>query len=189
MSSESSQPLTHSLTLPTQRNQLIQIVVAPSVSDSQFRTAIESSLFKQWLKNLESKNGILAIGSFLLKQVLVQVSRKLETSQANAVSEDKTNHASFVSMLDSHSYSIDRISSEIAYKALGGTDRHATTVALFNMLASYSRDTKLVLTLAAFALNYGEFWRFTLQSTGQIHCNSQAIAYHPGKLRALETSF
>ena len=26
------------------------------------------------------------------------------------------------------------------------------------MLASYSWDTKLVLTLAAFALNYGEFW-------------------------------
>lgn len=47
---------------------------------------------------------------------------------------------------------------QIAYKALGGTDGHATTIALFNMLASYSWDTKLVLTLAAFALNYGEFW-------------------------------
>lgn len=105
MSSESSQPLTHSLTLPTQLGQPIQIIAAPGVSDSQFRcvkifnlclsivsllkiskklkithlffgycrTAIESSLFKQWLKNLESENGILATGSFLLKQVLVQV--------------------------------------------------------------------------------------------------------------------
>ncbi|KAJ6703673.1 UDP/ADP-SUGAR PYROPHOSPHATASE [Salix viminalis] len=72
MSSESSQPLTHSLTLPTQLDQPIQIIAAPGVSDSQFRTAIESSLFKQWLKNLESENGILATGSFLLKQVLVQ---------------------------------------------------------------------------------------------------------------------
>ncbi|XP_061982402.1 nudix hydrolase 14, chloroplastic isoform X2 [Populus nigra] len=72
MSSESSQPLTHSLTLPTQLGQPIQIIAAPGVSDSQFRTAIESSLFKQWLKNLESENGILATGSFLLKQVLVQ---------------------------------------------------------------------------------------------------------------------
>lgn len=72
MSSESSQPLTHSLTLPTQLGQPIKIIAAPGVSDSQFRTAIESSLFKQWLKNLESENGILATGSFLLKQVLVQ---------------------------------------------------------------------------------------------------------------------
>lgn len=45
---------------------------------------------------------------------------------------------------------------QIAYK--GGADGHATTVELFNMLASYSWDAKLVLTLAAFALNYGEFW-------------------------------
>jgi len=47
---------------------------------------------------------------------------------------------------------------QIAYKALSGTDAHATTVSLFNMLTSYSWDAKLVLTLAAFALNYGEFW-------------------------------
>ncbi|KAJ6965627.1 protein SIEVE ELEMENT OCCLUSION B [Populus alba x Populus x berolinensis] len=46
----------------------------------------------------------------------------------------------------------------IAYKALDGTDAHATTVSLFNMLTSYSWDAKLVLTLTAFALNYGEFW-------------------------------
>lgn len=39
-----------------------------------------------------------------------------------------------------------------------GIDPHATTLAIFNMLASYRWDAKLVLTLAAFALNYGEFW-------------------------------
>jgi hypothetical protein len=37
MSSESSQPLTHSLTLPTQLGQPIKIIAAPGVSDSQFR--------------------------------------------------------------------------------------------------------------------------------------------------------
>lgn len=47
---------------------------------------------------------------------------------------------------------------QIAYKALSGTDAHQTTVSLFNMLAAYSWDAKLVLTLAAFAINYGEFW-------------------------------
>ncbi|RVW20647.1 Protein SIEVE ELEMENT OCCLUSION B [Vitis vinifera] len=46
----------------------------------------------------------------------------------------------------------------IACKCSGGGDAHATTLSIFNMLASYSWDAKLVLTLAAFALNYGEFW-------------------------------
>ena len=40
----------------------------------------------------------------------------------------------------------------------GGGDAHATTVAIFNVLTSYSWDAKLVLALAAFAVNYGEFW-------------------------------
>ncbi|KAG6741658.1 hypothetical protein POTOM_054935 [Populus tomentosa] len=92
----------------------------------------------------------------ILKRATLQTDTSLTTSQAHAESEDKTNHANFAVMLDSLSYTIDRISCEIAYK--GGADGHATTVELFNMLASYSWDAKLVLTLAAFALNYGEFW-------------------------------
>lgn len=38
------------------------------------RSAIDSSLFKQWLKNLQSETGILGSGGFSLKRVLVQVS-------------------------------------------------------------------------------------------------------------------
>ncbi|KAH9777558.1 Nudix hydrolase 14 [Citrus sinensis] len=37
------------------------------------RCAVESTLFKQWLKNLQSETGILANGDMLLKQVLIQV--------------------------------------------------------------------------------------------------------------------
>ncbi|CAK7328182.1 unnamed protein product [Dovyalis caffra] len=96
----------------------------------------------------------------ILKHATLQVQpdTSLTTSQVNAEMEDKTHQINFVAMLDALSYTIDRISCEIAYKALGGTDAHATTVELFRMLASYSWDAKLVLTLAAFALNYGEFW-------------------------------
>lgn len=47
---------------------------------------------------------------------------------------------------------------QIAYKCLGGEDGHQTTVSLLNMLSNYAWDAKLVLTLAAFALVYGEFW-------------------------------
>ncbi|KAL3611996.1 hypothetical protein D5086_003016 [Populus alba] len=94
----------------------------------------------------------------ILKRATQQIDTSLTTSQAHAEMEDKTHQVNFVSMLDALSYTIDRISCEIAYKSLEGTDAHATTVALFNMLQSYSWDAKLVLTLAAFALNYGEFW-------------------------------
>ncbi|KAJ7013975.1 protein SIEVE ELEMENT OCCLUSION B-like [Populus alba] len=94
----------------------------------------------------------------ILKRATQQIDTSLTTSQAHAEMEDKTHQVNFVSMLDALSYTIDRISCEIAYKALGGTDAHATTVSLFNMLTSYSWDAKLVLTLSAFALNYGEFW-------------------------------
>ncbi|KAI5604645.1 hypothetical protein POPTR_001G340200v4 [Populus trichocarpa] len=101
---------------------------------------------------------LLLLVEDILKRATLQIDSSLTTSQAHAEMEDKTSHVNFVSMLDALSYTIDRISSEIAYKALGGTDAHATTVSLFNMLTSYSWDAKLVLTLSAFALNYGEFW-------------------------------
>ncbi|KAJ6691382.1 PROTEIN SIEVE ELEMENT OCCLUSION A [Salix koriyanagi] len=43
----------------------------------------------------------------ILKRATLQIDT---TSQANAVSEDRTDHAGFVPMLDSLSYTIDRIS-------------------------------------------------------------------------------
>ncbi|KAM5572681.1 nudix hydrolase 14, chloroplastic [Rosa sericea] len=71
--SSDSPPLTHSLTLPSQlAAEPVQIVAAPHISSSQFRSAIDSSLFKQWLKNMESETGILRDGSLSLKRVLIQ---------------------------------------------------------------------------------------------------------------------
>lgn len=37
------------------------------------RSAIDSSLFKQWLHNLQTENGILANDTMTLRQVLIQV--------------------------------------------------------------------------------------------------------------------
>lgn len=44
------------------------------------RCAVESTLFKQWLKNLQSETGILANGDMLLKHVLIQVALSLSLS-------------------------------------------------------------------------------------------------------------
>ncbi|KAF8037641.1 hypothetical protein BT93_B0495 [Corymbia citriodora subsp. variegata] len=89
--------------------------------------------------------------------------------------EDKTYQANFDTMLDALSYIIDRVSCELSVKALTGTEAHATTLAILNMLAPFSWDAKLVLTLAAFAFNYGEFWLLIqIQSSNQL-AKSMAI--------------
>ncbi|KAG8484295.1 hypothetical protein CXB51_023832 [Gossypium anomalum] len=72
MSATPSTSLTHSISLPTQLGQPVQVLAAPGLSDSEFRAAIESSLFRQWLKNLECESGILANGNMTLTQVLIQ---------------------------------------------------------------------------------------------------------------------
>lgn len=71
MSSDSS-PLTHTITLPGQRGEPVQIVAAPGISLSEFRSAIESSLFLQWLKNLQGEKGALTDGAMSLNKVLIQ---------------------------------------------------------------------------------------------------------------------
>ncbi|CAH8273047.1 unnamed protein product [Arabidopsis lyrata] len=68
----SSSPLTHSITLPSQPNEPVLVSATSGISSSDFRDAIDSSLFRNWLRNLESETGILADGSMTLKQVLIQ---------------------------------------------------------------------------------------------------------------------
>ncbi|KAL1212036.1 Nudix hydrolase 14 [Cardamine amara subsp. amara] len=71
-SSSSSSSLTHSITLPSQPTESVLVSAAAGVSSSDFRDAIDSSFFRNWLRNLESETGILADGSMTLKQVLIQ---------------------------------------------------------------------------------------------------------------------
>ncbi|XP_041007295.1 protein SIEVE ELEMENT OCCLUSION B-like isoform X3 [Juglans microcarpa x Juglans regia] len=89
--------------------------------------------------------------------------------------EDKTHQANFLVLLDALSYTIDRISCEIQYKAFGGSDAHQTTLSIFHLVSSFAWDAKLVLALAAFALNYGEFWLLAqIYSTNQL---ARAMAF------------
>eukprot|EP00252_Welwitschia_mirabilis_P011365 TRINITY_DN2555_c0_g1_i1.p1 TRINITY_DN2555_c0_g1~~TRINITY_DN2555_c0_g1_i1.p1 ORF type:complete len:335 (+),score=73.87 TRINITY_DN2555_c0_g1_i1:65-1069(+) len=51
----------------------VDVVAAPGVTDSEFRKAFDSMLFKQWLKNMESESGILSVPNrFSLKKVVIQ---------------------------------------------------------------------------------------------------------------------
>ncbi|XP_011011157.1 PREDICTED: uncharacterized protein LOC105115824 isoform X2 [Populus euphratica] len=106
----------------------------------------------------------------ILKRATQQIDTSLTTSQDHAEVEDKTQQINSVCIaIDQLSYTLkhnaykeldgpDACGTTTPYEVLGGTDAHATTVSLFNTLERFSWDAKLVLTLAAFALNYGEFW-------------------------------
>uniref|UniRef100_A0A6N2L7D7 Sieve element occlusion N-terminal domain-containing protein n=1 Tax=Salix viminalis TaxID=40686 RepID=A0A6N2L7D7_SALVM len=73
--------------------------------------------------------------------------------------DEKVLQNGFHEMIDTMSYNkINKISYEISSKCSeGGEEDHATTLAIFNLLSNYSWDAKVVLALAAFAVNYGEF--------------------------------
>lgn len=53
---------------------------------------------------------------------------------------------------------IHKISCEFSCKCSGGADAHASTMAILNMLSSYTWEAKVVIALGAFAVNFGEFW-------------------------------
>ncbi|KAJ4952157.1 hypothetical protein NE237_028989 [Protea cynaroides] len=76
MSAEEHSPLSHTISLAVPARggieEPLQIIAAPGISHNEFRDAIGSSLFKQWLKNMQSDTGILAQGHMSLKRVIIQ---------------------------------------------------------------------------------------------------------------------
>ncbi|GMH16761.1 hypothetical protein Nepgr_018602 [Nepenthes gracilis] len=56
---------------------------------------------------------------------------------------------------------IDRIFCEMACKSWIGSNAHDITISVLKLLAYFPWEAKVVLTLAAFTLTYGEFWLFT----------------------------
>uniref|UniRef100_A0A2N9E6R4 Sieve element occlusion N-terminal domain-containing protein n=1 Tax=Fagus sylvatica TaxID=28930 RepID=A0A2N9E6R4_FAGSY len=63
---------------------------------------------------------------------------------------------------------LKQISCKMASKAWGEVNAHETTLAILDMLSSYSWDARAVMTLAAFTLDYGKFWLLM-----QIHTSDQ----------------
>ncbi|GAB4845685.1 hypothetical protein Ancab_039088 [Ancistrocladus abbreviatus] len=53
---------------------------------------------------------------------------------------------------------IDRVSCEILCKCWAGGDAHEATLSVLRLLAHFPWEAKVVLTLAAFGMTYGEFW-------------------------------
>lgn len=72
--------------------------------------------------------------------------------------EGRSHRTDAVVMLNSLSHIIDKLACEMSFKCLSGADGHTTALSLFHTVGNFHWDAKLALILAAFALNYGEFW-------------------------------
>ncbi|OMO60299.1 hypothetical protein CCACVL1_24257, partial [Corchorus capsularis] len=71
--------------------------------------------------------------------------------------DEKAAHPGLHELIQYLSFTLNRISCEIAYRLSMGEDAHTTTLAVAQIIKSYSWDAKVVLALAAFAMTYGEF--------------------------------
>ncbi|OIV90685.1 hypothetical protein TanjilG_23798 [Lupinus angustifolius] len=70
---------------------------------------------------------------------------------------------------------LKQISSELSCKPPGEENAHKTTLTILKKLSTYSWDAKAVLTLAAFAIEYGEFWLLSQQESTDLRAKSLAI--------------
>ncbi|KAL6861586.1 hypothetical protein ACP4OV_017286 [Aristida adscensionis] len=50
----------------------VLVVAAPGLPEADFRNAVDSALFKQWLRNLQTEKGALTYGRLNLTRVLIQ---------------------------------------------------------------------------------------------------------------------
>ncbi|MFQ6625102.1 hypothetical protein Gotur_003809, partial [Gossypium turneri] len=89
--------------------------------------------------------------------------------------DDRTNSSAVDGALDALAYIVHKICCEVSCKCSGGGDAHATTMGILNMLSSYSWDAKVVLTLAAFAVIFGEFWLIVQLCTSNSLAKSVAL--------------
>ncbi|KAH6771214.1 hypothetical protein C2S52_016017 [Perilla frutescens var. hirtella] len=76
-------------------------------------------------------------------------------------------------------FPISKITCEIICKCSAGGEAHSVTMDLLRSLSNYSWDAKVVITFAAFAINYGEFWLVE-----QLHTKNQ-LAKHIATLKDL----
>ncbi|KAI4350601.1 hypothetical protein L6164_005046 [Bauhinia variegata] len=96
-------------------------------------------------------------------------------------SEGVSTLSGYNNMLEVLSYEINKISSELFFKALSGADAHLTTLSILKLVRTYKWDVKLVLTLAAFALTYGKYWQLAhIDSSKQLPKSLEILKQLPG---------
>ncbi|KAK2442999.1 protein SIEVE ELEMENT OCCLUSION B [Trifolium repens] len=117
----------------------------------------------------------------IVDEILIQIiARSVDGHQHDHVKheQEKLETAAALAefdMLDALAFIINKISCELSCKCSGGGDAHASTMVLLNYLSSYSWHAKVVLTLAAFAVIFGEFWLVAQSSVSNTLAKSVAL--------------
>ncbi|XVE56681.1 hypothetical protein DITRI_Ditri04bG0030200 [Diplodiscus trichospermus] len=130
-----------------------------------FSASDDTAMMKQ-IQSTHSPDGrevdvipILQIIENVLRHITPNIDHALNGGQGQIDNmDDRTSLVAMNGMLEELAYIIHKISCEISCKCSGGADAHATTMVLLNTLSSFQWDAKAVLVLAAFAVNFGEFW-------------------------------
>ncbi|KAB2088594.1 hypothetical protein ES319_A03G009100v1 [Gossypium barbadense] len=112
---------------------------------------------------------------------ILQITGKVLLHTMNGGSEhiDAFDDQTILSAVDGAHDAVNKICSELSSRCSGGEDAHATTMAIFNTLSSYSWGAKVVLTLAAFAVKFGEFWLISQLCTSNSLAKSMALLKRP----------
>ncbi|KAJ1403263.1 Sieve element occlusion, N-terminal [Sesbania bispinosa] len=162
-----------------------QLVAAPSKMQQRkerrlFSTSDDSAMMKQVQathapdgREIEVKPIIQIIDEILI-QVIARSVEGHDVKQEQETLETAAALAEF-DMLESLAFIINKISCELSCKCSGGGDAHASTMVLLNYLSSYAWHAKVVLTLAAFAVIFGEFWLVSQLSAANILAKSVAL--------------
>ncbi|MBA0707744.1 hypothetical protein Golax_019764 [Gossypium laxum] len=147
-----------------------------------FAASDDNAMMKQILSThapdgrLVDVKPILLIIDNVLRHITPEIDQALTAGSGHIDSFDgPTNLSAIDDVLDALAYIVHKISCEISCKCAGGGDAHATTMVILNMLSSYSWDAKVVLTLAAFAVNFGEFWLIVQLCTTNTLAKSVAL--------------
>lgn len=101
--------------------------------------------------------------------------REAKVEQHIEALEQKVPHSGVTEILNYLAYPIHRIKMELISKCANKEDAHSTTMSLLHSLTTYSWDTKVAITFAAFAQQYGEFGLLVNQYTTNPLAKSVAI--------------
>ncbi|CAI9757383.1 unnamed protein product [Fraxinus pennsylvanica] len=119
---------------------------------------------------------ILRVAKDILDRVFPGIDRVMNGShhQHKNMLDEKDALLNYDEIDGSLAFVIQKVSCELSCKCPGG-NAHKTTVAILNQLSSYTWDTKAVISIASFALKYGEFWLVALVfETNQL---AKSVAY------------
>ncbi|XXG49609.1 hypothetical protein AAC387_Pa02g3744 [Persea americana] len=112
------------------------------------------------------EKALLSMAQDILSQATPTLSPDPKSDSKVAV--DKTHEG----ITDELAFTIHKIGCELSCDCSGGGDMKSITQAVFNTLVKYSWEDKVVIALAAFAVNYGEFCLLS-----QLHATNSLAKY------------